>query len=770
MSRAKTSMLDAALEYAAAGMPVIPLHSVLEDGSCTCGAARCHSPGKHPRTKNGLKDATTDKATIERWWSDTRWPNASIGGVGGDFLCLDVDAKSGGLETLDRLIKANSKLPDTAVVETGEYEGERGLHYWFKVPEGVSAATRTGVREGIDIRCQGGYGVLPPSPHSSGVDYTWLSGDLANAAVCPDWILDLVPEYVEGDRTWQPDRSFRMSKAVKQFLSGEATIPIGEQREFLTVAARSVLTTGRSVETTASLLWEGYDGTGGIQNCDWIEGDPWTPEGIYALVSDIYAKPPTSPLEKDFSDEDDQSLDDAGNAKRLVKSFPENYVFYCPELDKWFIWDTKLERYVHEDESYLKRRHLEVTEALEEEAMNIRSEGAAKALFSWAKTSRMKPRVEAATSMAKLWCTNPEKLLDADPLLFGCANGVIDLREGTIRAAKTDDLITRYSPVEFDPDCSSELWDTFLETAVPDEELRDFLQLACGYSLTGSIEEHKFFYLYGRPATGKSTFLDAFSRILGTYSTVADTSTFMRNANGRSGGASSEDLARLAGARVVVTHEVEENERLASAMVSQFTGGDEVAARFLYGKTFTFHPRFKLWIAANHRARVGGARSGIWRRMMVIPMDVVVPKEDRDPTLPRKLREPEQQSAILSWAVEGAKRWAELNKRGEELKVPRAVEQESEAYQHESNHVLAFATECVEHTGNQKDRVPTRHLFELYQGWCDKEGRQHRVTSQVLSRQLKDLDFIAKPASYNGKTTRCWLGIKIKGLRVKEKK
>lgn len=764
-----TSMLDAALEYAEAGLSVIPLHSVLEDGSCTCGVARCHSPGKHPRTKNGLKDATTDKSTIEKWWSETRWPNASIGGVGGNYLCLDIDAKSGGLKTLDRLVKANSKLPSTAVVETGEYDGERGLHYWFKVPEGVSAATRTGVREGIDIRCQGGYGVLPPSPHSSGVDYSWVAGGISECVECPEWVLDLVPEFVEGEQKWTPDSSFRMAKAVKQFLSGDGTVDMGEQREFLTAAARSVLTTGRSVELTASLLWEGYDGTGGIQNCEWEEDDPWTPEDIYALVSDIFAKPPTSPLEKDFSDEE-FPLDDSGNAKRLVASFPDDNVYCCSELEHWLIWDVERERFMRESDAYLKRRHIEIMGLLDEEAMNTRSEGAAKALFGWAKASRMLQRVNASVKMAELICPVSESELDKDPLLFGCQNGIIDLRTGKLRAASTDDLITKCSPAEYDPDCESEVWNDFLIQAVPDSELRDFLQLAAGYSLTGSIEEHKFFYIYGRPATGKSTFLDAFSRILGTYGTVADTSTFMRGANGRSSGAPTEDLARLAGARLVVTHEVEENERLASALVAQFTGGDEVAARFLHSKTFTFHPRFKLWIAANHRARIAGARSGIWRRMMVIPMDEVVPKAKRDPTLPRRLREPEAQSAILAWAVEGAKKWYKLSKKGQEIKPPQAVEQEGEAYQQESDHLFQFAEECIRKTDDPGDRVPKTDVFELYLGWCDKEGRERRVTRQVLSRRLSDMDFTSKNAGYNGKVKPCWIGMQIKGLRVKTKK
>lgn len=69
-------LVSAALRYAESGFAVIPLHSITE-GQCTCGRADCASPGKHPRTKSGLKDATTDANQIEQWWS--RWPNANLG-------------------------------------------------------------------------------------------------------------------------------------------------------------------------------------------------------------------------------------------------------------------------------------------------------------------------------------------------------------------------------------------------------------------------------------------------------------------------------------------------------------------------------------------------------------------------------------------------------------------------------------------------------------------------------------------------------------------
>src|SRR4051794_34208404 len=115
-------MLDAALEYAAAGLPVVPLHGVRSDGSCTCGDPSCGSPGKHPRTRHGLNEATTKVAVIRKWWGQGMWPNASIAGVGGTYLCLDVDVRKNGDASLERLIADNAPLPDTAISETGVHE------------------------------------------------------------------------------------------------------------------------------------------------------------------------------------------------------------------------------------------------------------------------------------------------------------------------------------------------------------------------------------------------------------------------------------------------------------------------------------------------------------------------------------------------------------------------------------------------------------------------------------------------------------------------
>jgi Bifunctional DNA primase/polymerase, N-terminal len=92
----------AALAYAARGFRVLPLHHPLQIPSrsqsggvgCSCGDPGCGPVGKHPRTRNGLHDATADPDRLARWWQ--RWPNANIGLVTGELAdVLDVDGPTG---------------------------------------------------------------------------------------------------------------------------------------------------------------------------------------------------------------------------------------------------------------------------------------------------------------------------------------------------------------------------------------------------------------------------------------------------------------------------------------------------------------------------------------------------------------------------------------------------------------------------------------------------------------------------------------------------
>ena len=187
-------LLDAALQYAARGWRVFPVHSWRSE-CCTCGNPACQSPAKHPMTRQGLHDGTTTEAAIQRWWE--MWPTANIGIRAEDIgVVLDVDPRNSGEESLDRLLDAYGHLPDTAEVITGG----GGRHIYLMRPEAVpiTKGPLPGY-PGIDVQASGAYVIAPPSRHRSGRRYEWeASSDLLlgqPVAECPDWLIRLRGEH-----------------------------------------------------------------------------------------------------------------------------------------------------------------------------------------------------------------------------------------------------------------------------------------------------------------------------------------------------------------------------------------------------------------------------------------------------------------------------------------------------------------------------------------------------------------------------------------------
>jgi hypothetical protein len=165
-------LLEAALGYAAWGVPVYPVHWPHSDAAgaglaCSCPRGRyCDRPAKHPLVRHGVRDATTSPAQLERWWQ--RWPHANIGlATGVVFDALDIDGPSG-LAALRQLAGAvGLRLPGPLVATGGG-----GWHSWF-APTGLGNRPPRGLPH-VDWRGRGGCVLAPPSRHASGQPYRWL--------------------------------------------------------------------------------------------------------------------------------------------------------------------------------------------------------------------------------------------------------------------------------------------------------------------------------------------------------------------------------------------------------------------------------------------------------------------------------------------------------------------------------------------------------------------------------------------------------------------
>ena len=160
-------LFTAALDYAARGLPVFP----------------CLPRGKMPAVARGFHSATTNPATIRRFWTDPDRNIAIPTGASSGFWVLDIDGDDGEASLRD-LEARHGVIPETPIVITS-----RGRHIWFTYREPIpSSAGRIG--PGLDTRGDGGYIIAPPSIHESGHRYAWTENYRRQPiASAPQWLV-----------------------------------------------------------------------------------------------------------------------------------------------------------------------------------------------------------------------------------------------------------------------------------------------------------------------------------------------------------------------------------------------------------------------------------------------------------------------------------------------------------------------------------------------------------------------------------------------------
>lgn len=229
------SMKEAALNYAAKGYRVFPLVR----------------GEKRPSCANGCKDATTDRAKIEAWWTND--PQSNIGlACGCGIAVVDID-RHNGVDGMRSITEARLTLPKTLTQHTPS----GGLHLVCR-GDGIRNATNVNNIQGVDVRGEGGYIVAAPSV-VNGVVYAW-ENEGEELAEFPQWAIKkatvaqptFVPEHHTGDVSIERVKAYlaKMPAAVQGQSGHEALLKAAE-----VVAVRFAL----PKEQAKSLLWSEFN-------------------------------------------------------------------------------------------------------------------------------------------------------------------------------------------------------------------------------------------------------------------------------------------------------------------------------------------------------------------------------------------------------------------------------------------------------------------------------------------------------------------------------
>jgi P4 family phage/plasmid primase-like protien len=433
-------------------------------------------------------------------------------------------------------------------------------------------------------------------------------------------------------------------------------------------------------------------------------------------------------------------------AARYFAYLNEGKNIFVPQYNEWFEWDGN---YWKKDSHRAMGSAKSTSDQFLEDASNLfkNDPDRFKPYIGFACQLRNKGRLD---NMLALASSEPlisveSSRLDNDVFLLGVPNGIVDLRHAKLLDPSPGHYITKQVGCVFDQNADCPGWLAFLDAVFQgDQSIIKFIQLALGYTLTGSNTEELIFILYGNGANGKSVFGNVVAHVLGSYGISGDSSVLV---NQKPDMGPSVEMARYTGARYVSFNETAAGNKLDARAVKVLAGREPIVARQLYQKAFEFTPQFTPWLRTNHKPIVTDTDDGIWRRLVLIPCNASFTGANNDPNIERRLMS--EGAGILRWMVEGAKLWCSSG-----LKVPAIISNEVKSYRSDSDLFGQFlADKTKQKVGAKTDQSL---VWLSFTSWCHCENI-HQGTKASFTRRLAEAGYTALKS--NGK--RYYQGLEL---------
>lgn len=320
-------------------------------------------------------------------------------------------------------------------------------------------------------------------------------------------------------------------------------------------------------------------------------------------------------------------------------------------------------------------------------------------------------KVSAIEKYLQVFLVVDDSLIDKQNNYINLENGLFNIENYKLEAHNRETYITSQLPFSYDEDADCPHFRKFLSEAlvkrdgIMDFDLQMLLLEGMGYSLTTNTDYRVSFWLVGASGTGKSVLLNVIQKLAGSSHAAIDLDALTDNPY---------QLADIAGKRLVTFTEPKANSVLADNHYKRIVSQDTIMARQIFGQPFRFVPNCKLWGAMNHTPRVIDRSDAVFNRVLIIPMNHIMPEEKKDLRLGEKLES--ELAGIFNMALIGLKRLRRANA----FTKAKQAEQARQDYKNENDIEAAFIEECC--IRDIQAQTNAQSLYDAYSAWCRRNG------------------------------------------------
>jgi putative DNA primase/helicase len=314
-----------------------------------------------------------------------------------------------------------------------------------------------------------------------------------------------------------------------------------------------------------------------------------------------------------------------------------------------------------------------------------------------------------------------------DTILINLKNGTFEVTadgKHKLREVDKNDFLTYQLPFEYNPAALCPKFEKYINEVLQDKECQNALAEFAGYVFIPNLKHEKALFLYGSGANGKSVFFDIITALFGKENITNSSLSMLCK----------RDDYRAKLALYLVNYASEIGKEINTDIFKQLVSCEPITVRELYGKPHEISNYTKLIFNANELPKSAEQTEAYFRRFLIIPFDVTIPKEKRNPNLAREINANEL-SGIFNWVLRGLDRLVVNKKFTECAKAEEALN----VYKSESNNVVLFIDECC-YTPSIDNHTPLKNLYAEYRLFCSENGYLC-CSNNTFSQRLKDMAF-----------------------------